>query len=67
MSLKECRVFKGLTQQEIADAIGIHVQYYSAIERGARRPGMEVAIRLRDFFCGQVTLDAMVPPVEQAA
>jgi len=66
LSLKEWRKTKGLTQQEVANEIGVHVQYVSAIERGARRPGMEVATRIRELTSGQVPLDALVPPKKAA-
>lgn len=58
-SLQEWRKSKALTQQEGADAVGIHVQYWSAIERGARRPGMSVATKIRDFTGGAVSLDEL--------
>ena len=36
----------GRTQAEIAEAVGISQQMYSAIELGERRPSVEVAKRL---------------------
>lgn len=68
ITLKEWRETKGLTQRELAEGVGVHVQYISAIERGARRPGMQVATKLRDFTGGVVTLDTLAPaPFEAAA
>jgi transcriptional regulator with XRE-family HTH domain len=61
ISLQEWRKSKALTQQDVADAIGVHVQYVSAIERGARRPGMKVASRIREFSGGVISLDALAP------
>jgi len=60
-SLKNWRESKGLTQKNVADGLGVHVQYVSAIERGARRPGMRVAMAIRDYTDGAVSLDAQVP------
>jgi transcriptional regulator with XRE-family HTH domain len=57
--LKKWRETKGLTQQELAAAIGVHVQYVSKIERGERIPGMRVATRIRDFSEGALTIDAL--------
>lgn len=59
ISLQEWRKSKALTQQDVADAIGVHVQYVSAIERGARRPGMSVATKIREFTGGAISLDAL--------
>ena len=61
ISLKIWRESKGFTQKEVAEAIGVHVQYISDIERGVRRPGMQVATAIRDFTKGEVGLDAQVP------
>lgn len=60
VSLKNWRESKGFTQKVIADGIGVHVQYVSAIERGVRRPGMRVALAIRDFTGGEVSLEALV-------
>lgn len=61
ISLQEWRKSKALTQQDVADALGIHVQYVSAIERGARRPGMSVATKIREFTGGAISLDTLAP------
>lgn len=66
MTLKKWRESSGLTQQAVAAALGVHVQYVSALERGARRPGMKVATAIRDLTGGAVSLDALVPPVDPA-
>jgi transcriptional regulator with XRE-family HTH domain len=66
-SLKDWRESAGLTQQQVAHGIGVHVQYVSDIERGKRRPGTRVALRIRDFTDGAVTLDAQFPVSKQAA
>lgn len=66
MSLKDWREKAGLTQQQVAAGIGVHVQYVSAIECGRRVPGMRVAMRIRDFTDGAVTLDAQVPAAKSS-
>lgn len=58
-SLQDWRKSKALTQQDLADAVGIHVQYLSAIECGRRRPGMALATKIRDYTGGVVSLDAL--------
>lgn len=66
-SLKSWREREGLTQRAVADGVGVHVQYISAIERGVRRPGMRVATAIREFTKGAVSLDALAPPTQKAA
>lgn len=40
-NLKELREERGVTQQQLADAIDVKVPYISAMERGVRRPSVE--------------------------
>jgi len=58
---------QAITQQELANRLGVHVQYVSAIECGRRRPGMTVALRIRDMTGGDVSLDDLVAPRRSAA
>lgn len=48
--LYKIRISKGLTQQNVADQIGITRQYYTMIEQGLRRPSAEVAKKIAKFF-----------------
>lgn len=41
--LKEMREEKGLTQQEVADKAQMERSYYTMIERGKRKPSVQVA------------------------
>lgn len=41
---------KGYSQAQIAEAVGISQQMYSAIELGERRPSVEVAKKIADVF-----------------
>ena len=66
-SLQDWRKSKALTQQEMADAVGIHVQYLSAIECGRRRPGMRVARKILDYTGGAISIDALADPARAAA
>ncbi|KQX19355.1 MULTISPECIES: helix-turn-helix domain-containing protein [unclassified Sphingomonas] len=65
--LKTWRENRGLTQQELADQAGYHVQYISAIERGARQAGMGFAKRMRELSEGEITLDDLAPPTQYTA
>ena len=53
--LKMLRKKKGLTQQEIADEIGINRGSYSNWEKGKREPSFENLVKLADLF--DVSLD----------
>jgi transcriptional regulator with XRE-family HTH domain len=41
-NIKKARESAGLTQEQVADKAGIHVSYYSRIERGVVNPSYEV-------------------------
>ena len=41
-ALKQLRLKKDLTQQELADACGLDIGYIGGIERGQRNPTLEV-------------------------
>lgn len=53
--LKELRLKKGLTQQQIADEIGVNRGSYSNWEKGKREPSFENLIKLADLL--EVSLD----------
>ena len=51
MSLKELRIKRGMTQQQLADKVGVTRQRVAAFETGARGAGgmsLDVAIRFCD-------------------
>lgn len=48
--IQECRNNKGLTQQELADAIEVTRATVVALERGSYNPSLELAFRLAKFF-----------------
>ena len=41
-NIKKAREKIGLTQEQVAEKAGIHVSYYSRIERGVVNPSLEV-------------------------
>lgn len=53
--LKELRKEKKLTQQEIAELLGVKRNTYSDWENGKTEPNFENLIKLADFF--EVSLD----------
>jgi len=48
--IKELRLERGLSQQSLADKLGVNKQTISQYERGVREPGFETLLALCDFF-----------------
>lgn len=53
--LKQLRQKKGLTQQEIAELLGVKRNTYSDWENGKTEPNFETLLKLADLF--EVSLD----------
>lgn len=53
--IKELRLKKGLTQQEIADLVHVNRVTYTNWEKGNREPNFENLVKLADLF--DVSLD----------
>jgi len=49
-NLKKARSDKGVTQQAMADALGITLRYYKALESGERLGGIEHWDKLEDLL-----------------
>jgi putative transcriptional regulator len=50
--IKEFRVRRGYTQEELADAVGVSRQSINAIERGRYTPSLPLALKFaRTFNC----------------
>lgn len=69
MELKRYRKARGLTQEEVASAIGIPTKTYQNYEREVREADSDVLCALADLY--DVSLDELVgrtaiPPVETA-
>lgn len=58
MNLKNIRKSRHLSQQDVADAIGIPVRTFCGYEREEREPTLEMLGRLADFF--GVTVDELL-------
>ena len=58
MKLRELREQKGVTQKEVATAVGCTSTVYSRYERGEREPDIGMLCCLADYF--DVTLDVLV-------
>lgn len=49
-NLRKARKEKGLTQQAVADQLGISLRYYQNIEQGTRTGDFEIWDNLEDLF-----------------
>ena len=58
MILKELRESRGMTQQDVADAIHVTRGAVCQWENGARLPSLATALMLADLF--QVSLDTLM-------
>ena len=48
--IKDFRVERGLTQDELAQAVGVSRQSIISIERGRYTPSLYLALRIAQFF-----------------
>lgn len=46
--LKEARTISGLTQDQLAEKVGVNTSYISDVERGAKSPSMSLFIKIID-------------------
>lgn len=49
-NLKQARLDKGMTQQQVADHLGISLRYYQNLEAGDRNGDFEIWDGLEDLF-----------------
>lgn len=50
MNIKDIRTRKGLTQAEVASALGVSSVVYFRYETGSRQPSIDILIQLADIF-----------------
>ena len=48
LQIKKTREGKNLTQENLADKVGIHLSYIGNIEIGAKRPSLETLFRIAE-------------------
>lgn len=58
MKLRELREQKGVTQKEVATAVGCTSTVYSRYERGVREPDISTLCSLADYF--EVSTDDLI-------
>jgi len=52
--IESLRIERGLTRQELADAVGVHYQTVGYLERGEYSPSLSLALRLAETLGTQV-------------
>ena len=58
MNIKDSRLRKGLTQSDVATALGVSSVVYSRYETGKRQPSIDMHIQMADIF--GVTVDFLL-------
>ncbi len=58
MNIKDIRLRKGLTQSEVASALGVSSVVYSRYENGKRQPSIDILVQMADIF--GVTVDSLL-------
>ena len=58
MNIKDIRLRKGLTQADVATALGVSSVVYSRYETGKRQPSIDMLIQMADIF--GVTVDFLL-------
>ncbi len=48
--LREVRMARGMTQQSLADAVGIALRSYQCYEQGTREPPLDMLVKLSDVL-----------------
>ena len=48
--LRETRMIRNLTQQRLADAVGISLRSYQKYEQGVREPSLDMLVKLADVL-----------------
>ena len=56
--LRETRMARGLTQQRLADTVGLALRSYQCYEQGTREPPLDMLIKLADVL--QVPTDYLL-------
>lgn len=64
--IKELRAQRGISQEELANAIGIARPYLSEIECGKKEPGGAIMIKIANYF-GLYVQDVFIVDDKQAS
>ena len=64
--IEPLRIRRGLSRQELADAVGVHYQTVGYLERGEYSPSLSLALRLAETLDAQVDEIFSLTPFPQA-
>lgn len=56
--LRETRMDRNLTQQKLADSVGLALRSYQCYEQGVREPSLDMLVKLADIL--DVTTDYLL-------
>ncbi len=59
-TLKVLRAMKGITQEDLAQALGVSRQTINAIEKGKYNPSLELAFKMAAYF--ETTIEDIFTP-----
>jgi len=65
--LREFRIAKGLSQQDLAASVGVKKAAISRIEKGQRVPSMGLVARLVEVSAGELSADDFMPETASQA
>lgn len=63
-NVRRFRIMRHLTQEQLAEAVGISTSFCTNIERGKKRPGLRVLVSLADAL--SVSTDALLSDVKDS-
>lgn len=59
-TIKVLRAMKEITQEDLAQALGVSRQTINAIEKGKYNPSLELAFKLAEYF--ETTIESIFTP-----
>ena len=64
--IEELRSAKGLSRQQLADAVGVHYQTVGYLERGEYNPSLSLALKIADTLKTEVGEIFSLNPIRKA-
>ena len=59
-TIKVLRATKGITQEDLAQALGVSRQTINAIEKGKYNPSLDLAFKLAEYF--ETSIESIFTP-----
>lgn len=64
--IEELRMHKGLSRQQLADAVGVHYQTVGYLERGEYNPSLSLALKIAHELSAEVSELFSLTPFRKA-